>query len=1044
MSLWRILVALIVRNVIIKIKYQSQSLFNQNDTMSDNKYWTDLADLHQTPEFVEKAGNEFSGEVPMGDVLGDDNAQGGRRDFLKMMGFSITAAAIASSCKIPVKKSIPYVFNPDEAAPNFVPGIAKYFASTYADSAGVVNVLVKTREGRPIKIEGNPESPLTKGGTNARAQASVLGLYDISRLQGPVKDGDSVSWAQADKEISNKLSEIAQSGGKIVILSNSLSSPVATKAIAKFKAKYPTAEQVSYDPVSLYAMRAANAISAGGPAIPAYNFEKADVIVGFNCDFLGTWLSPVEFTKQYRTNRVPTKDNPVMSRHYQFQSAMTITGATADYKVPMKPSEEKAALAALLSAVGGPSVAGVGSFADNASVAKVAKDLMASRGKSLVVSGTNDVEVQLLVNALNAQLGNYGNTIGAGRNYKVKEGSDEALAKLADDLKNNKVAALILYNANPVYNTAFGEVFKAALPKLQLAVALNDRADESASLCKYICPDSHYLESWNIIEPKTGFYGFVQPAIQTIFDTRQAVESLLIWSEGAGSAYDLAKSIATEIGANWEQAVELGFYEDATPGSVSASLATATAAVKGGVTTPKGMELLLVEPVLTGDGSLANNPFLQETPDPVYKVTWDNFVSVPYTFAMEQGIDPKNPVKEVPVARISVNGKSVELPVVVGFGQAQNTLVIGVGYGREKAGVAGSGVGQNVYPFLKSKSTTTGYSLDGATFELTGKKTPLAITQSYPSLQEEVSLPGKKAQYRSGIVKEANLKQYAEKENAGNEDREFIKHHLLSLYDPFEYQGHHWGMAVELNACTGCGACVVACSVENNVPVVGKREVYRGHEMHWMRIDRYYSGNPDNPDVTFQPMMCQHCDNAPCENVCPVNATNHSSEGLNQMAYNRCIGTRYCANNCPYKVRRFNWLDYQGNDSFGKRNDPQGAAYMFEDLTRMVLNPDVTVRTRGVIEKCSFCVQRIQDGKLTAKTENRTLRDNDIRTACQTACPADAIAFGDINDKNSAVHKAFFENARNYYIFEELHFLPSVGYQVKIRNKDEAPANKFI
>jgi len=1012
--------------------------------MSDKQYWTDLADLHHTPEFEEKAGKEFSNELPLADVLGEDNLQGGRRDFLKMMGFSLSAAAIASSCKVPVRKSIPYVLDPNNAVQDFVPGIADYFASTYIDNTGFVNVLVKTREGRPIKIDGNADSPVTMGGTNARAQASVLGLYDISRLQGPQKKGQGISWSQADKEITAKLAEVSQAGGKIVILSNSLSSPVAARAIALFKAKYPATQHVIYDPVSLDAIRIANAASAGGAVIPGYRFDKADVIVGFNCDFLGTWISPVEFTKQYRSRRVPTKDAPVMSRHYQFQTAMTITGACADIRVPVKPSEEKAALAALLVAVGGPSVSGAGGFANKDAIRKAAADLSAAKGKSLVVSGTNDVDVQLLVNAINAQLGNYGSTIGVGPSYNVKQGNSLSMSQLADDLTAGNVAALILYNANPVYNTPFGDVIKKAIPGLKLSVALNDRADETASLCEYTCPDSHYLESWNILEPKSGFYCFVQPTIQPLFDTRQAQQTLLKWSGNDMPAYDFVKTVAGEAGADWASAVRLGFYQTGSGNPLTASVGAAVAAVRGGGSATQGMEVLFIEHVITGDGDNANNPYLQEVPDPVSKVAWDNFISVPYTFAIEKGINPKNPVKEVPLARVTIGGKSLELPVVVSFGQAQNTLVIGLGYGREKAGAAGNGIGKNVYPFLRQQATNVSYSLHGATFELTGKKYPLSITQSYPTLQEESALPGKTAQYRKGIVKETNLKEFAKNPISGNEDREKIKHHLTSLYKGHEYQGHHWGMAVDLNACTGCGACVVACNVENNVPVVGKREVYRGHEMHWMRIDRYYSGDPDNPDVTFQPMMCQHCDNAPCENVCPVNATNHSSEGLNQMAYNRCIGTRYCANNCPYKVRRFNWLDYQGNDNFGKWNDPSGATYMYEDLTRMVLNPDVTVRTRGVIEKCTFCIQRIQTGKLTAKKESRTLNDGEIKTACQTSCPADAITFGDMNDKNSAVHQLFFENPRNYFIFEEQHFLPSVGYQVKVRNKEEGPANKFI
>ena len=1026
--------------------------------MSNKKYWTSLDELNETPQYKEQASKEFNFEVDANDA--ENNGGTNRRDFLKAMGFSVSVAALSSACKIPTHKAIPYTIDTRKAVPELVPGVADYFASTFYDGNDFINILVKTREGRPIKIEGNTESPFTLGGTNARAQASVLSLYDITRLATPTIKNKKADWKTVDAEITQKLDTISKAGGKIALVTGTVASLVTKKAIEKFTAKYPSTTVVSYDAISSYAIRKANQTSIGAAVIPTINYDKAEVIVGFNADFLGTGISSVENTKKYIANRVPTKENPKMSRHHQFQSTMTITGASADYRYPINPSEEKQALINLLAAVGG-SVSGVKNLSGkdaNEGVAKVAKELTAAKGKSLVVSGTNDVDIQLLVNAINGTLGNYGSVIDTSNTYNLKSGNDEALATLAADLKSGAYKAVILVGANPVYNTPYADIFKEAIKKAELSVSTADRPDESAQYCQYVCPDSHYLESWDIIAPKSGFYGFVQPTISNLFDTRQAQESLMNW---AGDTTPIAQLVQNEVtaltGGNYQTAIQTGFFGTVTSGSgASANVGASVAAVKTETAAPKGMEVYFYEKVGLGDGSYANNPFLQEMPDPVAKVTWDNYVCIPYSYAKAKGIDPQPSEKNVPIAKVTINGKSIELPVVVQFGQAANTLAIALGYGREKAGKAGDMVGKNVYPFVKSANGVASYSLDGATIELTGKSYELGLNQTYHTLMEDNSLPMREKKYRGSIVKETTLAAYKKNEHAGNEDREHIKEHFShSLYDgykPNDYkQGHHWGMVVDLNACIGCGSCVVSCSIENNVPVVGRRQVYRSQEMHWLRIDRYYNGNPDNPDVSFQPMMCQHCNNAPCENVCPVNATNHSSEGLNQMAYNRCIGTRYCANNCPYKVRRFNWLDYQGVDSFGKFNDgkrsftdTESQAYMFEDLTRMVLNPDVVTRSRGVIEKCSFCVQRIQEGKLTAKKEGRPLKDGEIKSACQTACPTNAITFGDQNNKESVVAKTFDTNGRNYFVLEEQHFLSAVGYQVKVRNKDEEPAEFFI
>ncbi|MDB5227683.1 MAG: Fe-S-cluster-containing hydrogenase subunit [Bacteroidota bacterium] len=1024
--------------------------------MSNKKYWSSLDELNETPQYIEKASKEFNYEIDADDAGENDGPS--RRDFLKAMGFSVSIAALASACKMPTHKAIPYTFDLRKPVPEVVPGVADFFASTYYEGGDFVSILVKTREGRPIKIEGNSGSPLTLGGTSARAQASVLSLYDVTRLATPTKKNKKADWKTVDAEIMQKLAGIATSGGKIALVTGTVASTITKKAIEKFVSKFPGTTVVSYDAVSSYATRKANQISLGSPIIPTINYDKADVIVGFNADFLGTGISTVEAAKKYVATRVPSKTNPKMSRHHQFQSTMSMTGASADYRYPVAPSEEKQALINLLSAVGG-SVSGVANLKNqiaNDGIKKVAAELLAAKGKSVIVSGTNDVDIQLLVNAINGVLGNYGSVIDTAGAYNLKSGNDEALAALASDLEKGIYKGIVLLGSNPVYDTPYGETFKKAIQGAELSVSTADRTDESAQYCQYVCPDSHYLESWDIVSPKTGFYGFVQPAIVNLFDTRQAQSSLLTWS---GDTTPIGQFVQNEIaaltGGNYQAAVQTGYFGNATSGGAGANVGASIAAVKTGASAPKGMEVFFYEKVAIGDGKLANNPFLQEMPDPVAKVTWDNYVCVPYSFAKDKGIDVMPYDKKVPIAKVVVNGKAFELPVVVQFGQAQNTLAIAMGYGRERAGRAGSMVGKNMFPFIKSTNGISTYATDGASIEFTGATYDLALNQTYHTLMEDRKLPGKKLQYRGMVVKETTLKDYQKKDNAGNEDREKIKEELHSLYDgykPHDYkQGHHWGMTVDLNACIGCGACVVACSIENNVPVVGRRQVYRSQEMQWIRIDRYYNGNPDNPDVSFQPMMCQHCNNAPCENVCPVNATNHSSEGLNQMVYNRCIGTKYCANNCPYKVRRFNWLDYQGNDSWGKFNDgkrsftdTEAQSYMFEDLTRMVLNPDVVTRTRGVMEKCSFCVQRIQEGKLNAKKEDRLLQDGEIKTACQSACPTNAITFGDQNNKESAVAKTFAENGRNYFIFEEQHFIPAVGYQVKVRNKNEEPIRGFI
>lgn len=1025
-------------------------------SMDNNKYWSSSEQLYDADSYREKAQKELQSETPIFDYV--ENASGmentGRRDFLKVLGFSVSAAAVATSCKIPVKNALPYVFDNTKAIPEMVPGVADYYASTFYDGSDYANILVKTRENRPIKIEGNKKAPYTQGATSARMQSSVLSLYDISRLHNPIaKGGKNISWQQADTAISSELAKISSAGGKIAIVTNSSASLLMAKAIEVFKAKYPTAVHVAYDPISAYAVRKANAITLGSNIIPTYHFDKAKVIVGFNCDFLGTWLNPTENAKKYASGRVPTKDNPTMSRHHQFQSHVTLTGMNADYKYPIRPSEEKATLVALYNAVSGGSLSG-GKTSVAKDVNKVAKELLAAKGASLVVSGTNDVDIQLLANAINATLGNYGAVIDTSITQNIKTGDDESLAALAQDIKANQVKAILLVDANPVYDSPFGEIFKKGISSAQLSVSLNDRADESSSEAQYICPDSHWLESWDIIVPKSGLVSLRQPTINQLFDTRQAAESLMKWAGQPTTAYDFVKEnassssaslVSSEGNSTWETALQAGFIQTSSPTySGSGNAAASIAGLSNNNNSGSGIEVVLYESVNIGDGRYANNPYLQEMPDMITKCAWDNYVSVSHKYAKEKGMHIMDSAKEINLANVTIDGKTYTLPILIAYGQQVDTVAIALGYGRTKCGAAGDNVGRNLYPAVKSVNGITTYSAKDVKIEITGKKEKLAIIQTYHTLMEDNNLPGRPKRYRNTIVKETNLASYKKDEKAGNHDRDEIRDHLTTLYPEFEKQGHHWSMTIDLNACIGCGTCTAACNVENNIAVIGRNEVYKSREMHWIRIDRYFNGNPDNPNTTFQPMLCQHCDNAPCENVCPVNATNHSSEGVNQMAYNRCIGTKYCANNCPFKVRKFNWYDYQGNDGFGAWNDFENASYMINDLTRMVLNPDVTVRSRGVIEKCSFCTQRIQVAKLEAKKEGRPLADGEIETACQSACPTNAITFGDRNNTESQVHKTIFENGRDYVVNEEMHFMPNVHYLVKVRNKDEEPELYFI
>ncbi len=1021
--------------------------------MEQKKHWQSFGELNQSEAYNKDVKDEFREDLPF-DAADDGksflDAKAPRRDFLKYLGFSTAAAAAAASCEMPVKKAIPFANKPEDV----VPGIAKYYATTYVQDGDAVSVLAKVRDGRPIKIEGNDLSPITKGGTSARVQASVLDLYDTARLRFPTIDGKEVTFEAADKAIA------ASIGGPAVVLTSTITSPSTKAVIAQFLAKFPGSKHVTYDAVSYSAILLANEATNGVRAIPSYHFDKAKAIVSIGADFLGTWLSPIEFARQYAVGKKLDEKNPTMSQHIHFESVASLTGSNADEKYLHRPSETAAIAAALLSAVNGGSFSGIADAKLKAGIEKAAKALSANKGAALVVAGSNDVNVQIIVNAINNAIGAGGSTINWATTNNTRAGVDADFTALVNEMNAGSVSTLLIHGANPVYSYHEAEKFKAGLKKVKTVVSFATKVDETAELCKFVLPDHNYLESWGDAEPKAGHFSFLQPTIYPLFKTRQWQDSLLKWSGVADDYLAFLKNFwSAKLGgvAGWDKALQDGIFSTATDavsagsfngGAVAAAVTAATAGKKGGK-----VELVLYQKVGIGAGQGASNPWLQELPDPVTRATWDNYVIVSPAMARTLlNIDLNNggqadayevnPPKKV--VKVTVDGKSVELPALIIPGTHPDTIGIAVGYGRSASiGKSADNVGKNAFPLVCSNGTTFNYYCADVSISLTNSTYPVALTQTHSRYDTAQG-------NRTEVMKELTLAQYKHHPTEIRDERDAeLKpwgglekfESQGTIYPVYDRPGLKWGMSVDLNTCNGCGACVVACNAENNVSVVGKPEVLRGHEMHWLRIDRYYSGDMDNPNVVFQPLMCQHCDNAPCENVCPVAATNHSSEGLNQMTYNRCIGTRYCANNCPYKVRRFNWADYTGSDSFsdnqtGVVNDV--VLDMNDDLTRMVLNPDVTVRARGVIEKCSFCVQRLQEGKLKAKKDSRPLVDSDIKVACQQACPTNAITFGNANSKESAITMVRQENPnRQFYVLEMLHVLPNVTYMAKVRNTDE-------
>lgn len=953
-----------------------------------------------------------------------------RREFMQVTGMAAMGAVIAG-CTAREHYVNPLL----KKAEGITPGVVYDYASTCGGCASACGVVMKVRDGRPVKLEGDRSNPLTRGGLCAKGQAQMWGLYDADRVKGARrKDGDA-TWDELDAAVT-----AAVRGGGVWLLTGTVSGPAANAAIAAFCAR-TGARHVSYDACSSHAVAAAHKATHSAEVIPHYRFDNARVIVSLDADFLGTWISPVEFAAQWAQTRDLTGGRRELSRHIQFESRYSLTGANADERFRLPNAQRGALLVDIANRLAGDKRFGEPGKHDvlPADLDRIVSELRAAKGHALVVCGSDSEEQQRLVNWINHHLGAYGATIDLRNHSRQALGNDAALAELLKALEAGSVKTLVLYGVNPAYDLPEADKFRQALAKVATTVAIGTHLDETTSECAWVAGDHHALESWNDFEPVRGLYQLAQPGIRPLYKTRHGLQSLLKWAGEPAGGKDYREYLKTFWennilgGLAWTSAVERGFVD--ARASVIHNMPVmnedaAKAADLGKV--PAGdFEIIAYESINIGDGRHAGNGWLQENGDPLTRVNWGNYVALsPHTMEALG-------VKEGDLVRLTaeVDGRqaALTLPAVRQPGQAEKVAAVAVGYGRVKAGKIVHGMGPEELAYNQAEGAAIGAS--AYPFVARGGKVVFGSVSAAGGKERVARIQEHDSQEDRPLIKETSLGQWQANPKSGNEHE--IPPKDLTLWRKWEYKGHKWEMVVDLNKCTGCNACVVACSIENNVPIVGKKEVLNRREMHWIRIDVYYDDNDgsvydgnltrdENPQAAFQPIMCQHCENAPCETVCPVLATIHSEEGLNTQAYNRCIGTRYCSNNCPFKVRRFNWFAFQ--------KEPMNKDPELPDLTKMQKNPDVTIRFRGVMEKCTYCVQRISEARAEAKRHGQVeIADGAMHTACEQACPAQAIVFGNINDPNSRVAKLKAQN-RDYVLLSELNIKPRTSYLAKIRN----------
>ena len=1008
------------------------------------KYWKGLEQLKVQSDIVDKLEkNEFVEEIP---VEKSEDKNSSRRDFIKYLGFSTTAAAIAG-CEGPVIKSVPYVVQPEQ----IIPGVANYYATAIADGNDFRSILVKTREGRPIKIQNNKDAK-SFNCSNARVNASVLDLYDTYRLQGPKVDGNYVSWDDFNNQIKGNLENLINDNKRIVLLTQTQCSPTTKLILDKFLSKYSNIEHIEYDTISSSSALDAFENIYGIRALADYDFSKAETIVSVDADFLSDWQGG-SYSSGWSKTRVPNAaNNNSMSYHIQFESNMTLSGANADNRVPANPSELKKILAHIYSRLSGQPVNGSLNPNLDKYVDLSVKKLKSSGTKSVLISGIDDVNVQEMVLMINDLLNS--DVIDIKSPRLIRSGRNSELLKMMEDLKSGKISGMITSGINPGYSLPESEEFLKIFKNLEFTLSFSMKEDETSRVAKFLGASSHYLESWGDYEFKTGHYYLAQPTIRPLFDTKQFQDVILSLIGADTNFYDEIKSNwknnILSSGKTWGKSLQDGFFYDYSQNELSIRRKRINLNSPFAESSNE-FSLVLYPKVGMGDGQRASNPWLQEFPDPITRVTWDNYITLSISDAKKlklKNYNVANGALNGSYAKITSNRKEIIAPVIIQPGQAPGTIGLSFGYGKKYGMSDEMKVGINAFYLYNDFNKIQKVNISKVKGD-----------HEFACIQLHNTMMG-----RDEVIKETTLEIFNTKDKSyWNPTVMVSKNHIetkvtspeVDIWRDFDRSiGHHFNLSIDLNSCNGCGACVIACTAENNVPVVGKEEVRRSRDMHWIRIDRYYSSEDtiqedikiaeeakgfrkykstlnaleqaaENPQVVFQPIACMHCNHAPCETVCPVAATSHGRQGQNQMAYNRCVGTRYCANNCPYKVRRFNWFSYADNDEFDYNlNNPLG---------KMVLNPDVTIRSRGVMEKCSLCIQVTQKVILDAKRDGRKVTDKDWKTACSDACSNGAIVFGDVNDKESEISKVR-EGDRTYRVLESLGTKPNVIYQTIIRN----------
>jgi MoCo/4Fe-4S cofactor protein with predicted Tat translocation signal len=996
---------------------------NRLAPLSGERYWRSLEELAETKEFQELLKQEFPRQAS---VWGDEV---GRREFLKLMGASLALAGL-SACGSPAptdEKIVPYVTQPEE----IILGKPMFFATAFTLGGVASGLLVESHEGRPTKIEGNPSHSASLGSTDALAQASILTLYDPDRSQVVNNAGRISTWNAFLTALNAELEGERLSGGAgLRILTETVTSPTLATQLGQFLAKFPKAKWHQYEPVNRDNVRAGARLAFGDYVNTYYRLDSADVILALDSDFLLHGPGSVRYARDFAARRKVRQSQMEMNRLYVVETTPSITGGMADHRLAFRPSEIPGFARSIAAGLGistGQTVEGTRAKWVNALV----RDLRGHRGSSLVIAGDQQTpEVHALAHAMNQVLDNIGKTIIYTDPVEASPLDQmTSLRALVRDMEAGQVHILVMLGGNPVFTAPADLRFAEHLSTVGLRAHLSLYDDETSALSHWHIPETHYLESWSDARAYDGTVTILQPLIAPLYHGKSAHELLTaLLGQPGRESYEIvhdywkSQSAAKNFDLFWRTALHDGLIAGTAfpPKPVklksfeSFGEASAFPNVKSEIRNPSPetqntLEIIFRPDPTIFDGRFANNGWLQELPKPLSKLTWDNAVLVSPATAERLGLAHRIGTTGGEHGRIFADmvelrlaGRTLRSPVWITPGHADGCATVYFGYGRTRAGRVGTGTGFNMYAIRTSEALWHGAGLE---IHTTGEQYTLACTQFHHNMEGR------------DLVRVRSIDEYRKNPNWTQESGDPEKKDA-TLYAPYKYEGYAWGMAIDVNACIGCNACVVACQAENNIPVVGKTEVTRGREMHWLRVDRYYKGDLDSPEAYHQPVPCMHCENAPCELVCPVGATNHSAEGLNDMVYNRCVGTRYCSNNCPYKVRRFNFLQYSDFKT---------------PSLKLLRNPNVTVRSRGVMEKCTYCIQRINTAKIAAEKEDRQIRDGEIVTACQAACPAEAIVFGDINDPDSRVSKLKAESL-NYALLTELNTRPRTTYLAKLRN----------